>query len=438
MKRLKLAFYGDDFTGSTDALEALALAGWRTVLFLQPPSPDDLKDFDHMDAIGVAGNSRSWDPQRMRSSLLPAFRQIKELDPEIVHYKVCSTFDSSPTIGSIGCALDFGRETFGARLVPVLAAAPVLGRYCSFGNLFARSGLDSPVYRLDRHPTMSRHPVTPMAEADLTRHLSRQTSAPCHLFDLTEVDRPDVEDRFLERLEAEEGALMIDMVADRQLEIVGRLLRLAAARSSPLFVIGSSGVEYALTTGGSAVAAAKPKPGPAKQMLVVSGSCSPVSDRQMAWAVANGYCEIPLNPSGLLTNPDSTRMRTTARVMELLERGANVLVNTCRGPEDPRLAEGAACLRGEGGERIGEHLASILGEVLAQRKVPRTMVIGGDTSAYVGARLGIRYLEFVASIEPGGPLCRAVGEGPADGASIVFKGGQVGKVDYLGKAQGLF
>ena len=30
---LQLAFYGDDFTGSTDAMEALALSGLRTVLF---------------------------------------------------------------------------------------------------------------------------------------------------------------------------------------------------------------------------------------------------------------------------------------------------------------------------------------------------------------------------------------------------------------------
>jgi uncharacterized protein YgbK (DUF1537 family) len=36
---LLLAFYGDDFTGSTDAMEALAISGYRTVLFLEPPTP---------------------------------------------------------------------------------------------------------------------------------------------------------------------------------------------------------------------------------------------------------------------------------------------------------------------------------------------------------------------------------------------------------------
>ncbi|HYH56179.1 MAG TPA: four-carbon acid sugar kinase family protein, partial [Anseongella sp.] len=35
--RLMLAFYGDDFTGSTDALEFLNRAGARSVLFIEPP-----------------------------------------------------------------------------------------------------------------------------------------------------------------------------------------------------------------------------------------------------------------------------------------------------------------------------------------------------------------------------------------------------------------
>jgi len=31
------------------------------------------------------------------------------------------------------------------------------------------------VHRLDRHPVMSRHPVTPMSEADVARHLEKQS-----------------------------------------------------------------------------------------------------------------------------------------------------------------------------------------------------------------------------------------------------------------------
>ena len=37
--QLKRAFYGDDFTGSTDALELLAFAGMRVALFIVPGAP---------------------------------------------------------------------------------------------------------------------------------------------------------------------------------------------------------------------------------------------------------------------------------------------------------------------------------------------------------------------------------------------------------------
>ena len=40
-----LAYYGDDFTGSTDALEVLAFAGMRTALLLKPPTPEVLARF---------------------------------------------------------------------------------------------------------------------------------------------------------------------------------------------------------------------------------------------------------------------------------------------------------------------------------------------------------------------------------------------------------
>jgi uncharacterized protein YgbK (DUF1537 family) len=161
----------------------------------------------------------------------------------------------------------------------------------------------------------------------------------------------------------------------------------------------------------------------------------------MSWAVQNGYKEIPLDPAALLASGGAAAKESATRALELLEQGASVLLHTCRGPEDPRLATGKQCLRSAqgsgGGELLGEQLAVLLREILSRRQVPRVMVIGGDTSAYTGLRLGIRYLEFVAPIEPGGPLCRACGAGPAHGASIVFKGGQVGSTDYLGKAQGL-
>ena len=64
-----LTFYGDSFTGSTYALEALASNGVASVLFLDMPDAARLKEFSHAAAIGVAGESRKRSPEWMSSHL---------------------------------------------------------------------------------------------------------------------------------------------------------------------------------------------------------------------------------------------------------------------------------------------------------------------------------------------------------------------------------
>src|SRR6185436_1802213 len=92
---LLLAFYGDDFTGSTDAMEALAVSGLRTVLFLSTPKPDFLQQkFPDLRCMGVAGTSRAMSPAEMDAQLAPVLRELWTLGAPLTHYKVCSTFDS--------------------------------------------------------------------------------------------------------------------------------------------------------------------------------------------------------------------------------------------------------------------------------------------------------------------------------------------------------
>lgn len=78
MSKLILTFYGDDFTGSTDALEQLTLAGIRTALFIQPPTPAQLRRFPGLQAIGVAGKTRSLVPNAMERELKPALIALKK------------------------------------------------------------------------------------------------------------------------------------------------------------------------------------------------------------------------------------------------------------------------------------------------------------------------------------------------------------------------
>ncbi len=419
MSDLLLSYYGDDFTGSTDAMEALTLAGVPTALFLEPPAPEELRRFEGLRAVGVAGTSRAMTPVQMEAALPQAFERLKRLGAPLVHYKVCSTFDSSPQIGSIGRAIEIGAGVFGGRFVPLLVGAPALRRYSLFGSLFATLGAET--FRLDRHPVMRAHPVTPMDEGDLRIHLGRQTPRSIALMDLLQLTgtAADVDARFEALLARHPDIVLFDVLDDARLAEAGRLIW----RSRPPFAVGSSGIEYALTahwrTAGELSAARPPAPpGAAERLLVVSGSCSSITEGQIGWALDHGFLGIRADGEA----------ETARQALEALDSGRNVVVFAARGPADPSIVDAR-----ENGERVGTRLGRIARAVTEAARLRRVLVAGGDTSGYVARQLGIYALEMAVPIAPGSPLCRARSREDAfDGLEIAMKGGQVGKIDYFG------
>ena len=436
MNKLALAFYGDDFTGSTDALEQLTLAGVRTMLFIQPPSVAQLKRFPGLQAVGVAGISRSLAPGAMRSELTPAFRQLKALGARHVHYKVCSTFDSSPKIGNIGCVLDVAEKIFHAPFVPLLVAAPALGRFTIFGTHFARYGIgsDGKIFRLDRHPSISRHPITPMTEADLRLHLAKQTKQKIALFDILHVALPEHASRaeLNKTLAGKPDVVLFDALYPEHLARIGSLIDGFASAQRPLFSIGSSGIETALTAHWRKKRLAKTLAPPAKQILVGSGSCSPVTEGQIAWALNNGFAEVSLRVKNFASSKGYAReiSRATEATAKLLQSGKSVIVHTTRSGADHRVT---AMLKQRTARVLGTALGVILWEAVELTNVQRVCIAGGDTSSFAARALGIEALEMIAPLTPGAPLCRAIApDSPADGLEIVFKGGQVGAENYFG------
>ena len=433
-------------------MEVLQWAGIPTVLFLAPPERDLLEKFSRFEAFGVAGCSRTMSPNEMEVELKPVLQQLRNSGAQIVHYKTCSTFDSSPDIGSIGKAIEVGRDVFGDGVVPIVVGAPNLGRYQVFGNLFARSGLDSEPYRLDRHPTMLKHPITPMNEADLRIHLSRQTNLRIGLYDVLRLESDDHGMGLDERASVCD-ALLFDVLYPEHLASIGSILDKTAKRKAPCFVVGSSGIEYSLTQFWKSTKeierpiagqAARPTFGPVEQLVVMTGSCSPVNDRQIGWAERNGFETLALNSARLID------VRTSQSEIELmvqfalerLHRGVPLIMHTSRGPNDPRIAMAIESMRSMGlseleirlqsGKLLGPKLGQILKGILSARSFFRVAVAGGDTSGYVARELGLTALEAIAPVAPGSPLCRAHAMNSLDGVEFFFKGGQVGKDDVWG------
>lgn len=431
--RTLYAWYGDDFTGSTDVLEALSLAGVRTVLFVGLPVEERWREFGDCQAFGIAGESRSRAPEWMSEHLPPVFRRLGALRCPVLHYKTCSTFDSSPQIGSIGRALEIGRDTLAPAFIPIVVAAPHLRRYVAFGNLFAAAG--GTIHRIDRHPTMRAHPVTPMYEADLRRHLAAQTALPIGLVDLTDFARGRAPGALSDCLSRGDAAVLFDGVSEAQLEETGRILWDRAQRDPdgehPLFCAGSSGLTYALLAawrraGLIAGAAAGSHAEPLETLLVVSGSCSPVTERQIRTALANGYEGVALDVTQLLDERGGAAAAESAvaQAVSHLRAGRSTILYSALGPLGSNTLP---C-----GEALGRQAGALLRRILSQAPVPRVVLAGGDTSTHAVMQLGVHALTWAASLEPGAPLCRAHAQARRiDGLQLVLKGGQVGGDDFF-------
>jgi 3-oxoisoapionate kinase len=412
------AYYGDDFTGSTDVLEALALYGVPAVLFTHTPAPSELDSFAGYRAIGIAGESRSRDPHWMDRNLPEVFSFMRTLGAPVNHYKVCSTFDSAPHVGSIGRAMELGRAAFDTDFVPVVVGAPHLGRSVVYANLFAAA--DGVMHRIDRHPTMSRHPVTPMTEADRRLHLGMQPSMRIGSVNLRTFQSGCAAEQLRVELASGAQAIVFDGIDDSTLDETARLLW-DRAIGKPVFAAGSSGLSYGLLRHWRRLGLidAPPetlKPGSVDRLLVLSGSCSPVSAKQIHKAIAQGFAGIHL------AGPPPWESQAQ-EALASLARAQSVVLYTALGPQ-PR--------GNEHGEQFSAALGEMLHELLLASRVGRVIIAGGDTSTHAVRQLGIDALTFAAPLTPGAPLCRCHAAGsPLDGLELALKGGQIGPEDFF-------
>lgn len=413
-------FIGDDFTGASDTLATLAEAGIAARLCLERPGlaglPQTPRGRGAFPAVGIATDFRACAPSEVTPRLRALTPLVRGCLPRFVHYKVCSTFDSAPHVGSIGAAVAVLEEDLSPALTVIVGGQPSLRRFCLFGTLFA-AGPDGEVHRIDRHPVMSRHPVTPMGEADLRRHLAAQG-----LRDIALLARPDLAEAAASLAAMADGTgrrVLVDAVDATDIEMLGTALSLLETHGRPLLLVGASGVAEAVAgragggAGSEALAAPAVRAGP---RLALAGSRSAATAAQVA--AATRYACLPLGPDDLA---GTGREDCAARCAGMLARGANVLAHL-RPDADYGLAP----------DVLSERLAELAARIAALQPLAGLAVAGGDTSGAVVRRLGFESLSFEARAGTGVAVCRGHAPGtPLDGLRLLLKGGQVGPVDLF-------
>ena len=409
-----LGAIADDFTGASDLANTLAKGGMVTTQFVGVPVG---KAPAACEAGVVALKTRSIPVAEAVRQSLEAADWLTAQGCEQFLFKYCSTFDSTPK-GNIGPVAEALLDRLGADLAVVCPAFPATGRQLFMGHLFVGEKLLSEL-------GMEKHPLTPMTDPNIRRWLRLQAKGEVGLITLDRVRAgPQVlADAF--EAERKKGVRLVitDAVADSD------LIALGAALAGHRLVTGGSGIALGLPANfrraGKLAAKTKAKAAAKGPAVVLCGSCSIASQRQVA-AYLESHPGLALDPAALM-NGSMTVDKAAAWIAS--QNGATPIVYSTTDPASVATAQ-----RNFGREEIAAKVEQFFAGLvcrLVDSGVRRVVVGGGETSGAVVEALGVTSLGIGEEIDPGVPALIAERNGPL---GLVLKSGNFGADDFFEKA----
>jgi len=406
----------DDLTGATDAALMLQREGMRVVQLVGEPSVDSA--LPEADAIVVALKSRTAPAGEAIAQSLGSLRALRAAGAEQILFKYCSTFDSTDT-GNIGPVADALMTELGVRSAVFCPAFPANGRSVYQGHLFLGDTLLS-------DSSMRDHPLTPMRDANLVRVLGRQTQTPVQLIPYAVIDQgaEAIAAAIAEHEAAGRRMLVCDAVSEKHLRDLGRALKGAS------LLTGGSGIAMGLPANFGFTperSAARTMSAPSGAALVVAGSCSAATRRQVASAIAAGLPAYRIDP--LSSAPLAEQAATALGWLASQDAAVPAVIYATADSEAVAQAKNAL-----GSERAGALVEDALAAVAAgavKAGIARLLVAGGETSGAVVGALGIKSLEIGPEIAPGVPWTRSIG---APSLALALKSGNFGADDIFVRA----
>lgn len=406
----------DDLTGATDLALMLSKGGMRTVLTvggtLPPPAAD---------AVVMALKSRTIPADQAVGQSLRAAEALLSGGAQQLFFKYCSTFDSTPA-GNIGPVASALRAFIEAPIAIACPAFPAAGRTVFRGHLFIGDAL------LSESP-MRDHPLTPMHDSNLVRVLQAQTADRVGLIPYETVARGPAAVREALAAQAEGGVqlVIVDAIVDDDLRTIGE------AVAGMRLVTGGSGIALglpdALRAAGRLAPAAPVRMAPPKgRRVVLAGSCSTATRRQVRYASDAGMPSLQVDPQAVAEG----RQRAEDIVKWIVSLPANTtsIVYSSVDPETVAATQ----------QRLGlERSSSLVEEVLAgaakgahAHGFTQFVVAGGETSGAVAAALGVTALAIGPEIDPGVPWTTSIDLDPK--VALAFKSGNFGADDLFVRA----
>lgn len=413
-----LGCIADDFTGATDLAGLLARSGIRVSLRIGVPTepPKDAGPFEV-----IALKSRTAPVAEAVAETRAALAWLRQAGAQRFFWKYCSTFDSTAegNIGPVAEALMADLETDQTIYCP---AFPENGRAIFMGNLFVG---EQPL----AESPMKDHPLTPMRDSNLMRLLAPQVSRPVGLANRMTVARGAnaLRSRLADLRAQGVAHVVVDAVADTDLSVIAK-----ACEDMPLLT-GGSAVAMPLPSRylkAGLLSAGAPKmdmPLTASQTIVLSGSCSEMTNAQVKDYIATGAAAYRLDPMALVENGFDPVLAWLADQ----DLSTAPLIYATAEPAAVKAAQQAI-----GADKVGaliEDTLAICAISARDAGARRIIVAGGETSGAVTKALGVTRLDISTEIAPGVPWTFCVSNGQQ--IALTLKSGNFGAERFFSDAQ---
>lgn len=386
-------FFGaiaDDFTGASDLAALLARSGAPVSLRLGEKGMADPTPLSTFEIVAL--KSRTMPRDQAISQSLEALNWLKNHGAQRFFFKYCSTFDSTAE-GNIGPVSEAIMASLGESQALYAPSFPQNGRTVYQGNMFVNG------IRLDESP-MRNHPLTPMRDGNLARHLQAQCESKTGIADWHTVQNgAEALAIHLQHLAEQNIAHVItDALSDQDLQTI------AQVSQNKRFITGGSAIAAPLPAlyrdaGHVAFTLGKPLHQVTETAsLVLSGSCSEMTRRQ----VKNFSADHPHFHLDALKLAESGTHLQEAKTW-LSKQNANQPKLIYASADPTIVAQVQAQLGTEQAGAIVESAMASLAQYAARIGICRFVVAGGETSGAVVQALDVARLAIGAEITPGVP-----------------------------------
>jgi uncharacterized protein YgbK (DUF1537 family) len=410
----------DDVTGSNDIGIMFAKEGCLTHVYeageaVAEPIPD---------IVILNTNSRLDPPEVAYQKVFAATRKLQASGCRRFHNKTCSVFR-----GNIGAEFDAMLDALGLEFAVVVLGFPKNGRTTVDGIHYVHGKkLQDSEFRDD--------PIHPMRQSNLVEILQAQTRRKVAALNHKAVARgPRALRAEIEQMRPRCQYLILDVTGQVALKVI------AAAVAAEAVLCGSSAIAEELP----AVWGVRPTPpsrlalpAPAGTgILITAGSLMPQTAAQIEHLRNLGAPVFVLDTARLF-DPDSRAKEIEALAQGIAERlglGQDVVLQSPNLPQQVEAARQKGRAHGykstETARLVSGALAEVTAAVLAQAGQNRLVVAGGETSAAVCERLGVRGMRVWREIQPGLPSCLSLNDPPR---LLVLKSGSFGQADFFQRA----